>query len=69
MNQKLLANPYVYPKVILWWKQGSSETELTLRNLTLKEAYERAILFGYKPPKWYQPWQYLMGGLGVVTIG
>jgi hypothetical protein len=65
MNKKLFENTYRYPKVILWW----GTTELTLRNKTLKEAYVTALLFGYKPPVWYKPWQYLTGGLGVVTVG
>jgi hypothetical protein len=69
MNKKLLSNPYVYPKVVLWWGSSTNETELTLRNRTLKEAYEMALAAGYEPPVWYKPWQYIWGGLGVVTVG
>lgn len=69
MNKKLLANPHVYDKVILWWGNPNNETELTLRNRTLKEAYEMALVAGYAPPIWYKPWQYFTGGLGVVTVG
>ena len=69
MNKQLLDNPYVYPKVVLWWGASNSETELTLHNKTLAQAYESAIQFGYKPPVWYKPWQYLTGGLGVLTVG
>ena len=70
MNKQLFENPYVFPKVVLWWKDSKgNETELELHNLTLKEAYDRAVFFGYKPPVWYKPWQYFTGGLGVVTVG
>ena len=57
-----------YGKVVLWWNHGSGETELTLHDKTLSEAREAALQFGYEPPKWYLPWQYITGGLGVVTV-
>lgn len=69
MNRQLLDNPRVYPKVILWWKGPNGETELKLHNRTLAQAYDVALRFGYEPPKWYKPWQYFWGGLGVVTVG
>ena len=69
MNKKLLANPYEYPKVVMWWNDNGVETELTLKNRTLAEAYRMALVAGYKPPVWYKPWQYFTGGLGVVTVG
>ena len=69
MTKKLFENQYVYPKVILWWKQDGSETELVLHNMRLREAYTQALYFGYKPPVWYKPWQYFPGGLGIVTVG
>ncbi len=70
MNKKLLENNYVYPKVVLWWKDSKgNETELKLHNMRLREAYMQACYFGYKPPVWYKPWQYFTGGLGIVTVG
>lgn len=69
MNKELFKNQYRFPKIVLWWNVNGSESEVTLRNKTLKEAYDIAIEFGYKPPVWYKPWQYLTGGLGVVTVG
>lgn len=69
MNKKLLANPHVYDKIILWWGNPNNETELNLYDKTLAQAYDTALHFGYKPPVWYKPWQYLTGGLGVVTVG
>jgi hypothetical protein len=69
MNKELLANQHVYDKIILWWGGYNSETELVLYDCTLARAYESALRFGYNPPVWYKPWQYLTGGLGVVTVG
>lgn len=69
MNKKLFANKLVYPKIVLYWNNGSGETELKLHDKTLEDAYNMAIEFGYKPPVWYKPWQYFTGGLGVLTIG
>lgn len=69
MNKKLFSNTRSYPKIVLWWNSNGSESEITLRNRTLKEAYEMAIAGGYKPPVWYKPWQYITGGLGVMTVG
>jgi hypothetical protein len=69
MNKALFANKMRYPEIVLWWESASGQTELRLHNLTLKEAYEKAIVFGYKPPVWFKPWQYITGGIGVMTIG
>lgn len=69
MNKELFNNSLRYPKVVLFWESKGSETELTLNDKTLKEAYDTAVSFGYKPPVWYKPWQYLTGGLGVITVG
>lgn len=69
MNKELFANTYCYPKVVMWWKENGAESEITVYNKTLKQAYDSAVGFGYKPPVWYKPWQYLTGGLGVVTVG
>jgi hypothetical protein len=69
MNQRLLDDPRVYPKIIVWWGPCNGETELNLFDKTLKQAYNTAINFGYRPPVWYKPWQYLTGGLGVLTVG
>ena len=69
MNKELFNNPLRYPKIVLYWGSQDNESELTLNDKTLKEAYNTAIAFGYKPPVWYKPWQYLTGGLGVITVG
>lgn len=69
MNKALFANPSRFPEIVLWWKNNGSESEIRLHNKTLKEAYNMAIEFGYRPPVWYKPWQYFTGGLGVMTIG
>jgi hypothetical protein len=69
MNKALLANKMRYPEILLWWNKGDGETELRLHNKTLKEAYDIAIKFGYNAPVWYKPWQYITGGMGVMTIG
>jgi hypothetical protein len=69
INRSLFANPYTWPEVVLWWKQGDTETEIRLHDLTIHEAYDRAVAFGYKPPVWYKPWQYITGGLGILTLG
>ena len=69
MNKKLLENKLVYPEIVLWWGNKDNESELRLHDKTLEEAYNIAIEFGYKPPVWYKPWQYITGGLGVLTMG
>lgn len=69
MNKELFNNPLRYPKIVLYWGSQDNESELTLNDKTLKEAYDTAVAFGYKPPVWYKPWQYLTGGLGVITVG
>jgi hypothetical protein len=69
MNKSLLKSRLKYPEILLFWGNGSSETELRLHDKTLAEAYNIAIEFGYRPPVWYKPWQYLTGGMGVITIG
>jgi hypothetical protein len=69
MNKDLLKSELRYPEIVIWWENENGETDLRLVDKTLKEAYNRAIEFGYKPPVWYKPWQYFTGGLGVLTIG
>ena len=69
MNKKLFENKLVYPEIVLWWGNKDNENELRLHDKTLEEAYNIAIEFGYKPPVWYKPWQYITGGLGVLTMG
>lgn len=69
MNKKLFENKLVYPEIVLWWGNKDNESELRLHDKTLEEAYNIAIEFGYKPPVWYKPWQYITGGLGVLTMG
>ena len=69
MNKKLFENKLVHPEIVLWWGNKDNESELRLHDKTLEEAYNIAIEFGYKPPVWYKPWQYIMGGLGVLTMG
>lgn len=69
MNKELFNNPLRYPKIVLYWGSQDDESELTLNDKTLKEAYDTAVAFGYKPPVWYKPWQYFTGGLGVITVG
>ncbi len=64
----MMQQEHRYSKVVLWWKDKIGETELTLYNKTLTEARENAEFFGYKKPCWYLPWQYLTGGLGVMTV-
>lgn len=66
---KKFANNLVYPEILLCWNNKSSETELRVRDKTLEEAYNTAIEFGYKRPVWYKPWQYITGGMFVLTIG
>ncbi len=58
-----------YPTIVVWWHKGSTDTELRLHDKTIEEARDEAKFFGYKPPVWYKPWQYITGGLGVVTVG
>lgn len=69
MNKALFENTLRYPTIILWWGKEGNESEVEVKDKTLKEAYDVAIAFGYKPPVWYKPWQYITGGLGVMTIG
>ena len=69
MNKALFNDTLRYPKIVLFWGSKGEESELTLRDKTLKEAYDTAIAFGYKPPVWYKPWQYITGGLGFITVG
>ncbi len=69
MDKKLKESKLVYPEIVLFWGNGSSENELRLHDKTLGQAYNIAIEFGYKPPVWYKPWQYITGGIGVITIG
>lgn len=70
---KLTQDPYhaskVYDTIHMGWGSGSSETDVTLHNTTLSEAYKVAQKFGYQPPKWWMPWQYFTGGIWVVTVG
>ncbi len=69
MDKKLKESKLVYPEIVLFWGNGGSENELRLHDKTLGQAYNIAIEFGYKPPVWYKPWQYITGGIGVITIG
>ena len=69
MNKKLLESKLRYPEIVLFWSNGKDESEIRVHHKTLKEAYNMAIEFGYRPPVWFKPWQYFTGGLGVVTIG
>ena len=58
-----------YPKIVVWWKFGKGDMELTLHSKTLAEARKEAIHMGYEPPVWYKPWQYFYGGLNFLTVG
>jgi hypothetical protein len=69
MNKALLNSKLRYPEVVMWWENEHGEAEVRLQHATLREGYERAIAFGYTPPVWYKPWQYITGGIGVMTIG
>jgi hypothetical protein len=69
MNKALRNSKTRYPEIVLWWGNPKAESEIRLHDKTLGEAYEIALQFGYTPPVWYKPWQYLTGGLGVMTIG
>ena len=69
MNNKLFADCRVYPKIVLHWGAEGNETNLDLKDKTIAEAYEIAIQFGYQPPVWYKPWQYITGGLFIMTVG
>lgn len=70
MSKKVFkGNTLRYPKIVLWWGDKGSETEITLHDKTLQEAYDQAIGFGYRAPVWYKPWQYFTGGIGVLTVG
>lgn len=69
MDKKLLQSKIRYPEVVLFWGNTGSETELRLHDTTLGNAYNTAIKFGYRPPVWYKPWQYITGGIGFITIG
>jgi hypothetical protein len=69
MNKALRNSKVVYPEIVMWWSYKDSETELRLHDKTLSEAYTIAINFGYRPPVWYKPWQYITGGIGFITIG
>lgn len=69
MNKEMMQSKLVYPKIVLYWGNEDSGTEITVRDKTLGQAYNMAIEFGYKPPVWYKPWQYITGGIGVITVG
>jgi hypothetical protein len=69
MNKAMLESKTQYPKVVLWWKDRNGESEIQMHDATLKQAYERAVFFGYQPPVWYKPWKYFTGGIGVMTVG
>lgn len=69
MKKDLFENKLIYPEVVMWWSKNGEESEIRLRDRTLKEAYNIAVQFGYVPPVWYKPWQYFTGGIGVMTIG
>lgn len=68
MTKKTIAEDQrEFEKIVVWWNEGNDE--LTVRNRTMQEAYEMALAAGYRPPVWYKPWQYLTGGLGMMTVG
>jgi hypothetical protein len=69
MNKALLKSKMVYPEILLFWGDHRNQSEIRLHDKTLAEAYTIAIEFGYRPPVWYKPWQYITGGIGVITIG
>lgn len=59
-----------YPKIVMWWRNDSNgSTELTVHGKTLEEARKEATYFGYKPPVWYKPWQYITSRLELITVG
>lgn len=61
-------NDHRYTKIVMYWKGKNSEVRHTVYNKTIAEAREIAEYFGYKKPKWYFPWQYLTGGLFIITV-
>ena len=62
-------NTRVYPTIVIGWGYRK-ETELTLRNTTLKQAYDLAIKFGLKPCRWYNPLSWFNGlWVWVITVG
>lgn len=58
-----------YPKITAGWRQFNGEMQVTMTYASISQVRERAIQFGYVPPKWYKPWQYFTGGLWIVTVG
>lgn len=43
-----------FEKVKVTWRSGkSSQSSLVLHNTTIKDAYEKAVFFGFKPSPWW----------------
>lgn len=52
--------------VTFFWGWRSTENECRLHNRTYNQALAIAKSFGYKEPKWYNPWTW---NNGVITVG
>lgn len=50
-------DPKIYGTVIAEWYDDSKYTRLKMHNCTKQEALDRAVLFGYVKPKWFQFWK------------
>jgi hypothetical protein len=60
------AETHTLRTISFWWGFQNGQGECRLHDKTYNEAVKIAKVFGYKEPKWFNPWTWANG---VVTVG
>lgn len=59
----------IYGTIIVKWSDGRyTWNELKMHDVTVEAAIIEAAHFGYRKPKWYNPWHYFTGQLQITTF-
>ena len=58
-----------YDTIQVMWTGLKTASGLTLRNRTVAEVESIAREIGYKPPRWYFPWEFLYRRLTIKCYG
>ena len=66
MSNEEYLETHVFDKLVFWWTESGSESECTFYNRTFYEGLALARTFGFKEPKWYNPWTW---SNGFITVG
>jgi hypothetical protein len=47
----------IYSSITIYWQEGDDLCSHTCSNVTLKQAKEKAAVWGFKEPAWWQFWR------------